>query len=122
MRKIYEYIRNSPDSATAADSIDLYLRGRNTNDMEIAATLRQMDGRWMRWYSGYDPRVTLAKIQCPVLAINGEKDVQVPASENISAIQETLTKNGNKNFKALILPGLNHLFQKCKKMFPPLNM
>ena len=113
--KIYQFIRSTPDSATAADSIDLYLRGMNAHDMEIAATLRQMDGRWMRWYSGYDPRETLAKIQCPVLAINGEKDVQVPARENIDAIQQTLTKNGNKNFKTLVLPGLNHLFQKCKK-------
>jgi len=114
-KKIFEFIINTPDSAAAADSIDKYLSAAHTSDQEIASTLRLVDGRWMRWFIGFDPRENLGKLLCPVLAINGGKDVQVPAEINISSIRETLTRSGNKNFKAEVLPGLNHLFQKCKK-------
>ena len=34
---------------------------------------------WFRYFLTYDPRPTLARVRCPVLAINGEKDLQVPA-------------------------------------------
>jgi len=49
-----------------------------------------------------------------VLAINGEKDLQVPPKENLSAIERALKKSGNKNFETKMLPGLNHLFQTAK--------
>lgn len=47
----------------------------------------------------------------PVLAINGENDLQVPPKDNLSAIETALKKAGNKNFETKLLPGLNHLFQ-----------
>jgi len=59
----------------------------------------------------FDPVPTLEKVKCPVLAINGEKDLQVPPKENLSAIEEALKRSGNKNYEIKMLPGLNHLFQ-----------
>lgn len=67
---------------------------------------------WFKHFLGYDPAPTLAKVKCPVLAINGEKDLQVPAKENLHAIELSLTKAGNKNVTIKELPGLNHLFQE----------
>jgi hypothetical protein len=46
-----------------------------------------------------------------VLAINGDKDLQVPALENLSAIARALKAGGNKDYSIVFLPNLNHLFQ-----------
>lgn len=58
----------------------------------------------------YNPALYLPKIKCAVLAINGDRDVQVSAKENI----EGWKKAGSKDLTATALPGLNHLFQQCK--------
>jgi len=65
----------------------------------------------MRSSLTFDPQSILRKVKCPVLAINGEKDVQVPARENLRGIEETLMAAGNNDCKVKELPGLNHLFQ-----------
>jgi uncharacterized protein len=62
----------------------------------------------------YDPATSLRKLTCPVLAINGEKDRQVPPGQNLPAIRKALTESGDKNFEVDELPGLNHLFQTAK--------
>lgn len=66
---------------------------------------------WMRYFLGYDPSAALRKVTCPVLALNGAKDKQVDAGQNLNAIKEILTKSGNKDFKIIEIPNLNHLFQ-----------
>src|SRR5207253_291545 len=38
---------------------------------------------WFRHFLDYDPRPALRKTQCPVLALNGAKDVQVDAKANL---------------------------------------
>lgn len=63
----------------------------------------------------YDPGQDLKKLKCPVLALNGEKDIQVDAAMNLAAIQERITGNGNKNVTVKAYPNLNHLFQTCEK-------
>jgi fermentation-respiration switch protein FrsA (DUF1100 family) len=52
------------------------------------------------------------------LALNGERDLQVPPKENIDGIKAALAKAGNKNVTTKILPKLNHLFQECTKGLP----
>lgn len=69
---------------------------------------------WFRELLLYDPRPVLGKVKCPVLALNGDKDLQVAASENLSGIEQSLRAGGNKRFKIIALPGLNHLFQQCQ--------
>jgi fermentation-respiration switch protein FrsA (DUF1100 family) len=69
---------------------------------------------WFRHLLVYDPQPALRQVKCPVLALNGEKDVQVAAKENIEAISKALAEGGNQQVKTAILPGLNHLFQTCK--------
>lgn len=68
---------------------------------------------WMEYFIKYNPAPTLQKVKCPVLAIGGDKDLQVPAAINLDAINTALTKGGNKNVTIKQLPKLNHLFQEC---------
>lgn len=66
---------------------------------------------WFSYFLNYDPRPTLMKVRVPVLAINGEKDLQVPAKEDLEGIEQALKDGGNRDYKIVMLPGLNHLFQ-----------
>ena len=63
----------------------------------------------------HDPRSVLKQIRVPVLALNGSKDLQVSAAQNLPAITAALAEAGNTDFSIVNLPGLNHLFQKCDK-------
>jgi uncharacterized protein len=72
-----------------------------------------LNSPWMRYFLKYDPAPALTRVKCPVLALNGTKDRQVPADQNLPAIAAALTKGGNKDFKTVRLNGLNHLFQTC---------
>ncbi len=68
---------------------------------------------WMRFFIKYDPATALTSVKCPVLAINGEKDLQVPAKINLDAIKMNLEKGNNKDVTTKAFPNLNHLFQEC---------
>ncbi|MBK9098916.1 MAG: alpha/beta fold hydrolase [bacterium] len=87
-------------------------------EMFIDGQIKIMLGPWFRYFINYDPYPTLKEVKCPVLAINGEKDLQVPSKENLSAIEQALKEGGNKNYKIVEMPGLNHLFQKSKTGAP----
>ena len=87
-------------------------------EVYLNAQLQSLLSPWLKFFLTYDPKPTLSKVKCPVLAINGEKDLQVPPKENLSAIEEALVAGGNKNFTVKELPGLNHLFQTAQTGVP----
>ncbi len=89
-----------------------------TKDQFIAMQVNQMANPWMQYFIKLNPAVALEKVKCPVLAVNGEKDLQVPSKENLVAIKNALTKGGNKNVKTIEFSNLNHLFQNCKTGSP----
>ena len=66
---------------------------------------------WLNFFMDYDPSDDITKTLCPVMAINGERDVQVISSLNLIGIKGHLTENP-KNF-VKEYPALNHLFQHC---------
>jgi pimeloyl-ACP methyl ester carboxylesterase len=68
---------------------------------------------WMRYFVTYDPAPALEKVTCPVLVMNGEKDLQVPPKLNLPAIEAALKAGGNKDYTIKLMPGMNHLFQSC---------
>ena len=84
----------------------------------IKLQVKQIANPWMQYFIKYNPAPALEKVKCPVLAINGEKDLQVPPNENLEAIKNALTKGGNKKVTTKVLPNLNHLFQECKTGSP----
>lgn len=83
------------------------------DDPEEKAYLR-LANPWMIYFLNYDPRPTLLKVQCPVLALNGELDLQVTPKENLAALAEAFRAGRNSRVELVELKGLNHLFQHCK--------
>ena len=84
----------------------------------INLQVAQLTSPWMVFFLKYDPVPALEKVKCPVLAINGEKDLQVPPEINLEAIRSAIRKGGNKNVTVRELPGLNHMFQECETGTP----
>lgn len=77
----------------------------------IKPQARMMTSPWFRFFLDYDPIPALKKTQCPVLALNGDKDLQIASKENLEQIQKALQEGGNKDFQMHELAGLNHLLQ-----------
>ncbi len=84
-----------------------------SNTEYVQAQVSQMTSPWMLNFIKYNPAPTLTKVTCPVLALNGSKDLQVPAKQNLQAIRNALAKGGNKQVTIKELPNLNHLLQEC---------
>ncbi len=84
----------------------------------IDSQVNQLLSPWMQFFIKFNPASTLEKVKCPVLALNGDKDMQVPSKVNLEAINKALSKGGNKKVTTKELPNLNHLFQECKTGSP----
>lgn len=79
----------------------------------LYAQANALTSPWMRYFLVYDPVPALQKVTCPVLALNGSKDMQVPPREDLSKIEAALKAGGNRDYTIKELPDLNHLFQTC---------
>ncbi len=69
---------------------------------------------WMNTFIRTNPQDYLSKVTCPVLAINGSKDLQVLPKLNLNGIESALKKANNKDITIKELEGLNHLFQTAE--------
>lgn len=85
--------------------------GPALSDEGIARTVAQVNSPWFRFFLAHDPRPDLEKVGVPVLAIVGEKDLQVPHYQNMPEIEAAFERGGNPDATVRVLPGLNHLFQ-----------
>jgi len=65
-----------------------------------------------------DPKTILKQVKCPILVLNGEKDLQVIPDENLNAIEMALVEGSNPDYTIKRFPGLNHLFQECRTGSP----
>lgn len=122
-RKIFTIVKEEQNNTIAQEEIRSILKGEMANlseeerkasgysDIYIEGQVQQITSPWMRFFLTYDPAPALMNVKCPVLAINGEKDLQVPPKENLPAIENSLKAGGNKDYTVKELPGLNHLFQ-----------
>ncbi|MNQ13550.1 Esterase FrsA [compost metagenome] len=99
-------------------NVTAYFKSKLANDEKAKTTTDQITGSWIYNFLKLDPAPYLEKVKCPVLAINGSKDLQVPAEVNLQNINKALTKGGNKKVTTKELPNLNHLFQECKTGLP----
>jgi len=114
-RKSYELIREEKDpvalEAKLTDLVQSATMSASLPPAALQSQLRTLVSPWFRDYLDYDPLPALRKATCPVLALSGDKDLQVPSPENLSNIQKALQDSGNTDFLTAELPGLNHLFQ-----------
>lgn len=79
----------------------------------ISQQSEQITSPWFRYFMRFNPDDFLNKVKCPVLVLNGDKDLQVPAKMNTQGIQNSLAKAGNKKATTIVYPNKNHLFQEC---------
>jgi fermentation-respiration switch protein FrsA (DUF1100 family) len=101
-----------------ADNPDMEkLEGISEEDL-IDLQISELTSPWMQYFIKYDPAISLEQVKCPVLALNGEKDLQVPPDINLQAIEDALKRGGNIDVTVKKLPGLNHLFQRCESGSP----
>ncbi len=107
-RRVEDIIMQGYDDAALKDKLRPIL-GAKTD-----AVVPQFTTPWHREFLIYDPAPALRKLTCPVLALIGEKDVQVLPRRNLPAIRKALQEGGNRRFQVRELPGLNHLFQAAR--------
>lgn len=86
----------------------------DVKEPQLGAQVKVLTSPWFRYFLAYDPAPALRQVKCPVLALGGEKDLQVPVQQNLPVIRKALEDGGNKHFEVVELPGLNHLFQTAK--------
>lgn len=127
---VFEIVIKSTNTATLNKDITDYLTQKLSESPDsqkdegatgtdaVKLQVDRITSPWMVYFIKYNPAPALEKVKCPVLALNGEKDLQVPAKQNLSAIKAALAKGGNKNVTAIEFPNLNHLFQECKTGLP----
>jgi pimeloyl-ACP methyl ester carboxylesterase len=123
--QIFKAIKNTPDNDKANLKVkDLFKssKKKNTNmkglwqldDSQQNVFLQQCTSPWYRMFLVLDPVDYLSKVHCPLLALNGSLDVQVPPKENLKAIEKALIFGGNSKYVIEEMPELNHLFQHAK--------
>ncbi len=127
---LYKIIREEKDDAKFAEKIteklaniydalsDTEKKAVGTRDSFVKLQMASVGSKWFRYFFTLDPSTALKKVKCPVLALNGSKDLQVPPQQDIDAINKYLKEAGNKDYTTKILSGLNHLFQTCKTGAP----
>lgn len=120
--KIIDILKREKNDDVARKQIDVILdeyvkdlspEEREKEKAELENSIKMYMSPWFRYFLAFEPKQYLEKVKCPVLAINGEKDIQVTAKENLEAIEFILSKSGNKNVEIHAIPDLNHLFQTC---------
>lgn len=87
-------------------------------EARIDAGVRRFLSPWFLFSLRHDTASTLQSLRCPVLALFGEKDVQVPPKGNREAIRAALERAGNVRSSVEVLPRLNHFFQTCETGCP----
>lgn len=117
-RQAFAILRQEPDNAKARERLQQVAAEWKTKQPELAtqleAGLAQLLTPELRSLFAYSAAETLAKLRCPVLALFGGKDLQVPADSNIRAAAAAFTAGHVPGFTLVKLSGVNHLFQTAK--------
>ena len=112
-------IIEASSSREEADSLmRQLLKGWGYNEELTEQTVGQMASPWMYYFLKYDPTEAIIKTNCPALLLNGSKDLQVIASQNLPGYEKIIADYGKTNLTLHELPDLNHLFQHCETGSP----
>ena len=109
MRQAQDIVLQSGDAATCERKLTELFNGTPLAG-QAAATTQQLYNVAKIELLKYNPEWDFPEITCPVLALNGDKDCQVPV-ENLEFIRKGISENGNTQVKTIVFPGLNHMFQ-----------
>jgi len=119
-RQVFDIERSEKDPALAAARLktvlDAYAKAHDLPEAGVEAQATEFSSDWYRFFLDYDPAPTLRQLRCPVLALNGSLDLQVPPDQNLPPIRAALAHDPDVTI--VELPGLNHLFQPAKTGAP----
>ena len=116
--QMFDIIEASSSREEADSLLRQLLKGWGYNEELIEQTVGQMASPWMYYFLKYDPTEAIIKTNCPALLLNGSKDLQVIASQNLPAYEKIIAEHGKTNLTLHELPNLNHLFQHCESGSP----
>lgn len=120
---LYENIEQAKSSKEAVDRCGKLLREYSASmtdeqrkrlkmtQQDIFATLRNVGSPWFYELFRLNQPKYLKKVKCPVLALNGKKDLQVEWESNFAVLEQNLPKK--TSFTTHAYEQLNHLFQPC---------
>lgn len=80
---------------------------------QIKSQMAAVRQPWFRFFLTYDPLPALEQLKCPVLALFGDLDLQVPTADSKAAMEKAFAKSGNRDVTIRILPKANHLYQSA---------
>jgi pimeloyl-ACP methyl ester carboxylesterase len=124
---MFAVLKQEKDSAAAEKKLREILTQATAESTDKAGKMSQAGinnsakmfaSPWFRFFADYDPKPALTKLKCPVLALNGSNDLQVPPSANLPGIIQALEAGENRDYEVDKLPRLNHLFQTSETGSP----
>ena len=114
-RTVMDALASAPDDAAARTAVMAAMNGsvlmQGMPAPQLDAQVAAFATPWYRAFAAYDPAPTLRSLRVPVLALLGDKDVQVVARQNAPALRAALA--GNAHASVVVLEGFNHMFQKA---------
>jgi pimeloyl-ACP methyl ester carboxylesterase len=121
-RQAYAMVREEKDSVVLEKKLDAMVISSGIAEgampASVQAQIHMLSSAWFHYFLDYDPLPALQNVKCAVLALNGDKDLQVISKDNLPLIQKALDDSGNKNATTKEMPGLNHLFQHAESGTP----
>ena len=93
----------SEEELAGLGDIDVYV------DYVVAQSIEQVESEWFENFLQHDPADEISAVSCPVLALYGSLDIQVPPERNLEAMQMALSDNSSA--LVMVIEGANHLFQ-----------
>ena len=114
-KQAYELVQKEPDNAVVTETLKTLVKESGLDaavpPAALEAQLHMMTSPWFRFFLSYDPLPDLKRTKCPVLALYGEKDLQVSPKINLPMLKQAFSDGGNKQADVRQLPELNHFFQ-----------
>ncbi len=116
--QLFNIVEASSDRVEADSLMRQLVKGWGYNEELTEQTVGAFTSPWMYYFLKYDPTEAIVNTHCPALLLNGSKDLQVIASQNLPAYERIIAEYGKTNLTLQEMPDLNHLFQHCKTGSP----
>jgi len=114
--RVIDKEEKNPELKSIISNLITSASGGNAPLEFVKQQAEQLTSPWMLFFLKYDPSIALREVKCPLLALNGDKDLQVPSKINLKAIN-VVTKTNN-DVIVIEIEGLNHLFQEAGTGLP----
>ncbi|WP_430432184.1 alpha/beta hydrolase family protein [Oceanicaulis sp.] len=117
METLVDAVRHARDQDSAEAALDGLLTEETLSILEVPADqkavfISSMSRDWYRELVNYDPADWFARVDQPVLALQGTLDLQIVAEPNVAGLETLLADKPDAQI--VVLEGRNHLFQNAQ--------